>query len=153
MVGWYGGELLTELLARTPCGCDLDAAARTDPDPRGRAVRLDDAARAQARWRCRFAGGDGVAVDPACLATLRAVESAIGAEPGEFRGCPCADLRSPDVAEAVDAFRWWKAGQLHLRVGAPSAALVEAVDLIATSLSQREADDLRRLRERDKPKP
>jgi hypothetical protein len=140
-------------MSRVPCGCDLDAAARTNPDPRGRSVQLDDAARAQARWRCRFAGGDGIARDPDCLAAIRGVEEATGAEPGEIRGCPCAEVRTPDTAEAVDAYRWWKAGQLHLRVGAPSGALVEAIDLIANSVSQREADELRRLRERDTPKP
>ena len=153
MVGWFGSDGLKETMGRTPCGCDLDAAARTDPDPRGRSIKLDDAKRAQVQWRCRFAGFDGVTRDAECLTTLRNVESLVGADAGEFIGCPCAEVRSPDAAEAVDAFRWWSKGQLHLRVGAPSAALVEAIDLIANSLSQREADEIRRLSERDKPKP
>jgi hypothetical protein len=63
-------------------------------------------------------------------------------------------VRTPDTAEALDAYRWWKAGSLHLRVGHPSGALVEAIDLVAHGLSQREADDLRRLRDTPKsPSP
>lgn len=142
-------------MGRAPCGCDLDEAARRDPDPRGREVLLGDAARAQARWGCRFAVDPvskqplpGVTTDPGCVATLRGVEALVGAEEGEYQGCPCSTLRSDDTELALRAFRWWKAGQLTLRVGTPNAALVEAIDLIQSGLSQRETDDLRRLRER-----
>lgn len=75
----------------------------------------------------------------------------MGAEPGEYRGCPCATLRTPDTDHALTAYRWWKASQLTLRVGHPTAALVEAIDLIHAGLSQREADEIRRIRERDPP--
>lgn len=142
-------------MGRAPCGCDLDATARADPDPRGREVLLGDAARMQARWACPFSTDErtklprpGTTTDPECLATLRGVEALVGAEVGEYRGCPCATLRSDDTEQALRAFRWWKAGQLALRVGSPNAALVEAIDLIQSGLSQRETDDLRRLRER-----
>lgn len=106
----------------------------------------------QARWGCPFAGGDGVTRDAECRATLGAVEALVGASPGEYRGCPCATLRTPDTELALTAYRWWKASQLTLRVGQPTAALVEAIDLIHNGLSMREADDIRRIRERDAPK-
>lgn len=145
-------------MGHTPCGCDLDAAARRDPDPRGREVLLGDAGRMQARWGCRYSIDErtrlprsGSTSDPECLAAIGAVEALVGAEPGEYTGCPCATLRSGDTEQALHAYRWWKAGQLALRVGHPSAALVEAIDLIHTGLTLREADDMRRLRERDPP--
>lgn len=145
-------------MSRAPCGCDLDAAARRDPDPRGREVLLGDAARMQARWGCRFSVDprtecprSGVTTDPDCLAVARGVETMVGAEEGEIRGCPCAEVRNADAVAALEAFRWWKAGQLALRVGHPSAPLVEAIDLVGNSLAEREADELRRLREKHSP--
>lgn len=48
--------------------------------------------------------------------------------------------------DAVHAYRWWEKGALALICPHPSAALVDAVDVIQTALSARESDDIERMK-------
>jgi hypothetical protein len=126
----------------TPCGCDLALAADDEADSRARDVLTGDAARAQRAWACPHAGHRGDP-DPSTRAAVDAVARLVGAEPGEITGCPGACVRRPEAHEGLLALRWWKQGQLQLRCPWPSAAMVEAIDLIDTSVSSREAAELR----------
>jgi len=75
------------------------------------------------------------------------VSMLIGAEEGEITGCPGACVRRPEAHEAMVAYGWWKRGQLQLRVQYPSAALVDAIDLVDQGVAAREAAELRHARE------
>lgn len=135
----------------TPCGCDLAIDADAEADPRARAVLSDDAARLQRLWACPHAGHCGDP-HPSTQASTAAVARLIGAEPGEITGCPGACVRRPEAHEALVALRWWRNGSLAQRIPWPSPAMAEAIDLIDTSVSAREAAELRdarRKRERD----
>lgn len=150
-MGWHGSELLSRALADTPCGCDLALDADAETDPRARDVLAADAARLQRVWACPHAGHSG-APDPSTAAATQAVARLIGCDPGEVVGCPGACVRRADAHEALIALRWWRNGQLHMRHPWPTPALAEAIDLIDTSVSAREAAELRdarKKRERD----
>ena len=146
-MGWYGSDLLDEAMSAHPCGCDLAERADQQADPRAAAVMRSDAAVFQRLWACPYAGHRG-APAPETGRTIAAVERLTGALPGEVVGCPGACVRREEAHEALSALRWWRNGQLHLRVPHPSAALVEAIDLIDTSVSAREGAEMRRARER-----
>ena len=126
----------------TPCGCDLALAADEEADPRAREVLAGDAARAQRDWACPHAWHRGDP-DPSTKTALESVARLVGAGPGEIVGCPGACVRRPEAHEGLVALRWWRQGQLQLRCPWPSAALVEAIDLIDQSVSAREAAELR----------
>ena len=150
-MGGHGSELLTRALGDTPCGCDLALDADAETDPRARDVLAADAARLQRVWACPHAGHSG-APDPSTAAATAAVARLIGCDPGEVVGCPGACVRRADAHEALIALRWWRNGSLAQRHPWPTPALAEAIDLIDTSVSAREAAELRdarRKRERD----
>ena len=133
-------------MASHPCGCDLLEEASQMADPRGRAVLERDARIAQRAWACPWAGLKGKR-HPDTARTLAAVSALVGAEEGEITECPGACVRRPEAHTAVVALTWWKQGQLQLRHPWPSAALVDAIDLVNQSAAAREAAELRRARE------
>lgn len=135
----------------TPCGCDLALDADAEPDPRARDVLAADAARLQRLWACPHAGLRGTP-DASTQAATASVARLIGCEPEEVTGCPGACVRRAEAHEALVALRWWRTGSLAQRIPWPTPAMAEAIDLIDTSVSAREAAELRdarRQRERD----
>lgn len=131
----------------TPCGCDLALDADAEPDPRARAVLAADAARLQRLWACPHAGHRG-APDASTQAAAGAVARLINCDPDEVVGCPGACVRRPEAHEALIALRWWRTGSLAQRIPWPTPAMAEAIDLIDTSVSAREAAELRDARKR-----
>lgn len=121
-------------------------------DPRGAAVIHDDGVLAQAEWRCPRAGG---VIDPCALPAshreaIARVERLCGAAEGEIQTCPGHYTRDRSAHRVATALRWLDKGALALRDPHPTAALVEALDIAQTSLSDRERDELRRAREKPK---
>jgi hypothetical protein len=123
--------------------------AETEPDAVARAVLESDAGPTQLAWGCpkkTDRAPDKDALSPKHLEVLQATERLTGAK---CSTCPNYYLRLPWVREAVAARRWRDKGQLELRVGYPSAALVRAIDLIDAGDDARQYDDIKR-RERDR---
>lgn len=141
-MGWHGSELLTETMARHPCGCDLAERAAEVRDPRAREVLERDAVTYRRVWGCVYGDRPG-APAPDTAGTIEAVARLVGAEPGEITGCPGGCVRRPEAHEALVALRWWRTGSLAQRIPWPTPALAEAIDLIDTSVSAREAAELR----------
>ena len=146
-MGWYGSEPLTELLSQTPCGCDLRDRAEREADPRARKIFTRDASRWQREWGCPHGDRRGEPSE-ACRKTLPQVCRLVGAEGDAITTCPGLLVRRPEAAQAMAAWRWWEQGQLAVRLPFPSAALVEAIDLVDLGLKAREAEELRRIKQR-----
>ena len=145
-MGWYGSELLAELTRDHPCGCDLAEEAESTADDRARKVLEADAARYRRVWGCPYGDRRG-APAPETQSTIVAVSRLVGAEPGEITTCPGLCARHSHAHEALSAVRWYRAGQLQLRVPYPTEVLAEAIDLIENSVSAREGAEMRRARE------
>lgn len=146
-MGWYGSEPLAEILSQTPCGCDVREKAEREADPRARKAFLRDADRWEREWGCPHGNRPGEP-SAACKGALPAVCRLVGADPEAITVCPGLLARRPEAAQAMAAWRWWEKGQLTVRVQHPSAALVEAIDLVDLGLKAREGEELRRIREK-----
>lgn len=121
-------------------------------DRRGAAVLEADAVLHQQAWRCPRAGGSvsPEALDNAHRAALASVCRLTKSSPDDVRTCPGHYARTPDAHEAVKLLRWLKAGALHLRVPHPSGAVIDALDELQSALGAREANDLERLRRKNR---
>jgi hypothetical protein len=114
-----------------------------------------DAARYQDLWRCPLRpGGEAPTLeDPtlptAALDALGAVGALTGAV--HLRTCPGWYARLPWVHRVVQARTWRDHGQLHLLERCPSSALVAAIDAVDLAVSDRQTDDLARIRARSAP--
>lgn len=144
-------------MGAAPCGCAMLDRARTTKDPRGRRFLEEEGRRLQRAWRCPMRDGadadrDDGELDPDCQTALREVESVIPSE-GAWSTCPNSYTGHPDVYVAADRLRWWRKGQLEAVEPNPSGTLVDAIDVIERALAQREADELRRIRERAESQP
>ncbi len=67
-----------------------------------------------------------------------------GCDGGEFTSCPVSQSSQAWALFAVRAWRAWDKGQLHLVERRPSAALLDAVETIAsalTALERRRSED------------
>ena len=73
--------------------------------------------------------------------SLEEVESGrfhiVGGEP--MNRCPMALLRDAWTQEVVSLYRWWKRGQLQLRVPEPSGKVIAALDHLDYSQQIQEA--------------
>lgn len=115
-----------------------------------------DGERYQRLWRCpRVSAPSEDPLHPSCARALANVHRLVGSDeaPPEFTTCPGHYVRKPEAHQLAAALGWYKKGQLHLRAPNPSGALVDAIDCVENALSQREADEIRRLRAREDGKP
>jgi hypothetical protein len=140
-------------MAAHACGCALRDKAAADPDPRGAKILDAQGANLQRAWRCpRAEGRCPEEIPPAAREVIVRVTRLVGEDPNdpvpEFTTCPCWYLRTPDAHVVERLLPWFDKGQLVLREPHPSAVLVEAIDFTQRSLSMRQADDLRRIREK-----
>lgn len=126
-------------MASTPCGCDLEVEAEESLDPREKKVLLSDAKLFKEKWGC----GKNTAPDQQCSNTLKNVRSLIGAESEELSCCPGKCMRESDAYTVLESYNWLKKGQLQLRNPWPSSVLVEALDILETSVSSRERAEIR----------
>lgn len=139
-------------MGAAPCGCALLDRARTEKDPRGRRFLEEEGRRLQRAWCCPLCDAPGTELAEECTTALRAVEVATYST-GVWSTCPRAYVGSPDAVIAADRLRWFRKGQLQLIEPEPSGTLVDAIDTIERALAQREADELRRIRERAESQP
>lgn len=141
-------------MSAAPCGCDLRERAKTETDPRAAAVIDAEGLRAQQLWRCpRVCPRVEGELAPACVSTLAAVHRLVGIDPAagdlvELTTCPGWYARQPEAYEVARLLPWLEKGALGLRVPYPTAALCDALDVTTEALARREAEDLRRVREK-----
>lgn len=152
-MGWVGSAGLREALITSPCGCELAAQAEREADPRAKRVKLAEAKRLQAAWRCPCAGHpeprEGAPLGGPQDHTARSVQVLLGSPrkgARVFDTCPLWYTRDPWVHEVVRAHGWWAKGQLRALSEHPSAVLVDAVDAVERAVRAREADDYERAR-------
>lgn len=145
-------------MSDVPCGCDLIEQARLTKDRRIKAQKQSDGEHFQKVWNCpRRSGAPDKCqpvTDPAALAALENVETLTGA--GELTTCPVYYPRLEWLGDVVKLRRWWKSGQLGMRMSHPPAVIVDAIDCIEDSVSMRESwefDRAKEDRERSAPRP
>lgn len=138
-----------------PCGCDLREKAHDEKDARAAAVFDTAGVNAQRVWRCPRVTKErsDEPLPEACQTAITAVHRLVGADVDEggtpeFTTCPCYYARVPEAYEAVRLLPLFRKSQLTLRIPHPSDAVLTAIEIVETALAQREADELRRMRER-----
>lgn len=153
-MGWVGSHALTDALADAPCGCDLaeQADRLRASEPRGAKVLDADAEHHRAAWRCPRTCGNWnpTDLDAEHRGALDNVRRLTGLDEEDLRTCPGAYTRTHDAHEAATLLRWLKSGALHLRVPHPTGAQIDALDELSSALSAREADELERLKRKDR---
>lgn len=127
------------------CGCEELRKAELDEEPSVRADRIERARAWQQQWRCPHAPvpATGPLPEP-CSEALARVGRVCGA-PG-LTTCPYAALREKWVHDAAQAREWWDKGQLQLRLGHPTLALMQAIDAMNAGTSGRARLDNERLK-------
>lgn len=133
---------LAAAIAPVGCGCQMREDSAEDDDPIEAETFEQLAPDACERWQCPAADerawklarlgvpppADADHLDDECREVLVAVERLTGAR--GLTTCPLFYTRLPSVHHAAAARRWAERGELRAKVGAPSAVLVHAVDLI-----------------------
>lgn len=133
----------------TPCGCKLldDAEAVTDERAREGLEALGK--ESAAKWRCPSYTGEECPSEASdeVRSTLVAVERLTGV--GELTTCPCWYTLQPAVGIACNARKWAERGLLRERLGEPSLALMQSIEVIDAALIARDSAE-RKERERER---
>jgi hypothetical protein len=103
--------------------------------------------RSQEAWRCPNAGYPEPTIhDPPLEAPARAALRAVKAVTGAcgFRTCPLWYTQHEWIGDAIAAWRAEAKGSLEARVGKPSLALYQAIEVIDAAFLARKASDLKK---------
>ena len=125
-----------------PCGCDMLAAAASEPSAEERARLEAEGPDYQTRWRCPRAGyplPDDQTEPPAeCAETLACVGRVTGFR--DARTCPLFYARLPHVGRVVRARNWREHGCLR-DVEPVTGPLVAALDVLDAAVAERHEAD------------
>lgn len=133
------------------CGCSAIETAAAHQDPGAAETIAASASDSQHGWRCPNAGHPEPCHDDPPLgedqqAALVAVKNLTGAS--GFKTCPLWYTRQPWIGEVIAAWRAEKNGQLRERVGWPSLALYQAIEIVDAAFTARKAEAMRRVHEK-----